>query len=71
VKKPVISVDDLEDSGDKAPSLATDLAASTFSIQNMANPLVMELVAIWATFIWFQDTLAGSLERLMEFLVKE
>jgi hypothetical protein len=31
----------------------------------------MEFVAIWATFIQFQDTLAGSLDRLTEFLVKE
>jgi hypothetical protein len=71
VKKLVIDVDDLEDSGDEALSLATDLAASVFAIWNMANALVMESVAIQATFIQFQDTLAGSLDRLMEFLVKE
>jgi hypothetical protein len=33
--------------------------------------LVTELAAIWATFIQFQDTLAGSLDRQTEFLVKE
>jgi hypothetical protein len=42
VKKPVISVDDLEDSGDEAPSPATDLAAAAFAVQNAANALVTE-----------------------------
>jgi hypothetical protein len=49
--------------------LSTDLAASTFAIRNAANALVTEFVAVW--FIQFQDTLAGSLDRLTEFLVKE
>jgi hypothetical protein len=71
VKKPVISVDDLEDSGDEAPSPATDLAASVFAIRNAASGLVTESAAIQATFVQFQDTLAGSLDRLTEFLVKE
>jgi hypothetical protein len=71
VKKPVISVDDLEDSGDKALSPSTDLAASAFAIWNVANALVMEFAAVQATFIQFQDILAGSLDRLTEFLVKE
>jgi hypothetical protein len=43
VKKPVIDVDDLEDSGDEAPSPSTDLATSVFSVQNAANALVTEL----------------------------
>jgi hypothetical protein len=43
VKKPVINVDNLEDAGDRTvPSLVTDLAASVFAIQNVANVLVME-----------------------------
>jgi hypothetical protein len=71
VKKLVINVDDLEDSGDEAPSLATDLAASVFAVRNVANALVTESAAVRAMFIQFQDTLAGSLDRLMEFLVKE
>jgi hypothetical protein len=47
VKKPVINVDDLEDADDRAiPSPATDLAASTFAIQNAANALVTESASI-------------------------
>jgi hypothetical protein len=42
LKKPVIDVDDLEDDGDEAPSLAMDLAASAFAIRNAANVLVTE-----------------------------
>jgi hypothetical protein len=71
VKKPVISVEDLEDSGDEAPSPSTDLAASAFAVRNAANALVTKFVAVRATFIQFQDILAGSLDRLTEFLVKE
>jgi hypothetical protein len=65
-KKLVISVDDLEESGNEAPSPATDLAASAFAVQNAANVLVTELAAVQATFIQFQDTLAGSLNRLTD-----
>jgi hypothetical protein len=68
VKKPIISVDDLEDSGDEAPSPSMDLTASVFAIR---NALVTESATVWATLIQFQDTLAGSLDRLMEFIVKE
>jgi hypothetical protein len=69
IKKPVIDVDDLEDVGDESlPSLAVDIVSSFFVLQYAANALVMELAA---TFIQFQDTLTGSLDRLMEFLVKE
>jgi hypothetical protein len=47
VKKPVINVDDLEDAGDgTVPSPATDLAASVFAVQNMANALVIESASI-------------------------
>jgi hypothetical protein len=47
VKKPVISVDNLEDTGDGAvPSPATDLAASAFAIRNAANVLVTESASI-------------------------
>jgi hypothetical protein len=72
IKKPVIDVDDLEDIGDGSlPSPAAGIALSFFVLQNTANVLVTESVAIQATFIQFQDTLAGSLDRLTEFLVKE
>jgi hypothetical protein len=71
VKKPVIDMDDLEDAGDEAPSLATDIASLSFALRNMANALVTESAAVQATFIQFQDTLAGSLDRLTGFLVKE
>jgi hypothetical protein len=71
VKKPVIDVDDVEDAGDEAPSLAVDIVSSSFALQNAANVLVTESAAVWATFIQFQDTLAGSLDRLTGFLVKE
>jgi hypothetical protein len=71
VKKPVIDVDDLEDDGDEAPSPATDIASSSFALRNAANALVTESAAVQATFIQFQDTLAGSLDRPTGFLVKE
>jgi hypothetical protein len=46
-KKHVINVDDLENAGDgTVPSPATDLAASAFSIRNVANALVMESASI-------------------------
>jgi hypothetical protein len=66
VNKPVIDVDDVE-----APSLVADIASSFFALWNAANALVTESAAFWATFIQFQDTLTGSLDRLMGFLVKE
>jgi hypothetical protein len=71
VKKPVIDVDNTEDIGDEAPSPAADIASSSFALQNAANALVSESAAIQAMFIEFQDTLAGSLNRLMAFMVKE
>jgi hypothetical protein len=72
VKKPVIDVDDLEDAGNESlPSPVADSVSSFFALRNTANVLVTELTAIQATFIQFQDTLTGSLNRLMEFLVKE
>jgi hypothetical protein len=71
VKKPVIDVDDIEDAGDEAPSPAADIVSSSFTLQNAANALVTESAAIRATFIQFQDTLTGSLDRLTGFLVKE
>jgi hypothetical protein len=72
IKKPVIDVDDLEDVGDSSlPSPVADIASLFFVLWNAANTLVMELAAIQATFIQFQDTLTGSLDRLTEFLVKE
>jgi hypothetical protein len=71
VKKPVIDVDDLEDSGDEAPSPSTDLMASVFAVRNAANALVTELATVRATLVQFQDTLTGSLARLTEFMVKE
>jgi hypothetical protein len=47
VKKPVIDVDDLEDTGDRTiPSPATDLAASAFAVWNTANALVTESASI-------------------------
>jgi hypothetical protein len=45
-KKPVINVDNLKDTGNEAPSPATDLAASAFAIQNAANVLVTESASI-------------------------
>jgi hypothetical protein len=72
VKKPVIDVDtDEEVVGESLPSPVVDIASSSFALQNAANMLVMESVAIQATIIQFLDTLAGSLNRLTEFLVKE
>jgi hypothetical protein len=47
------------------------LFPQTVRVALTANALVTESAAIWATFIQFQDTLTGSLNRLMEFLVKE
>jgi hypothetical protein len=47
VKKLVIDVDDLEDTGDGTiPSPAMDLAASAFAIRNAANALVTESASI-------------------------
>jgi hypothetical protein len=72
VKKPIIDIDNLKDAGDwSLPSPAADIVSSSFALQNAANALVTESAAIWATFIQFQDTLTGSLNRLTEFLVKE
>jgi hypothetical protein len=65
-------VDNLKDTGDGTiPSPATDLVASTFAIQNVANALVMELASIQGTFIWFHEQIATSLDRMTEVLVKE
>jgi hypothetical protein len=72
VKKPVISVDDLEDTGDgTVPSPATDLVVSVFAVQNAVNALVTESASIQGTFIWFHEQIATSLDRMMEVLVKE
>jgi hypothetical protein len=71
VKKPVIDVDDVEDTGDEAPSPTADIASASFTLRNMANALVIESAAVRATFIQFQDTLAESLDRLTVFMVKE
>jgi hypothetical protein len=72
MKKPVIDVDNLEDTGDgTVPSPATDLAASTFAVQNAANALVTESASIQGTFIWFHEQIATSLDRMTEVLVKE
>jgi hypothetical protein len=72
VKKPVISVDNLEDDGNGTiPSPATDLAASAFAVQNAANALVMESASIRGTFIQFHEHIATSLDRMTEVLVKE
>jgi hypothetical protein len=68
VKKPVIDVDNVEDAGNEAPSPAAD---TSFALRNAANVLVTESAAVRATFIQFQDTLTGSLDRLMVFMVKE
>jgi hypothetical protein len=64
-------VDDLEDSGDEAPSPATDLAASAFAVRNAANALVTESASIRGTFIWFHKHITKSLDRMTEALVKE
>jgi hypothetical protein len=71
VKKPVIDVDDVEDTGDEAPSPVADIASSSFALRNVANALVTESAAVRVTFIQFQDRLTGSLNRLTVFLVKE
>jgi hypothetical protein len=72
VKKPIINVDaDEEVAGGFLPSPAADITALSFVLRNMANALVMESAAVQATFIQFQDILAGSLDRPTEFLVKE
>jgi hypothetical protein len=69
-KKPVINVDDLEDTG-TAPSPLADLAASAFAIWNATNALVTESASIQGTFVWFHKQIATSLNRMMEVLVKE
>jgi hypothetical protein len=72
VKKPVVTVDANEKVASRSlPSLAADIVSLSFALWNTAKVLVMESVAIQAMFIQFQDTLAGSLNRLMGFLVKE
>jgi hypothetical protein len=72
VKKPVISVDDLEDAGDgTVPSPVTDLAASTFAVRNAANALVTESASIRGTFIRFPEQITTSLDRMTEVLVNE
>jgi hypothetical protein len=53
VKKLVIDVDNLEDSGDEAPSPSTDLTASVFAVWNAANALVTESATVWATLVQF------------------
>jgi hypothetical protein len=71
-KKPVINVDDLEDTDDGAvPSPATDLAASAFAVRNAANALVTESASIQGTFIRFHEQIMTSLDRMTEVLVKE
>jgi hypothetical protein len=72
VKKPVINLDDDEEvAGGSLPSPAADIAASSFILRNAANALVTESAAVRATFVQFQDRIAGSIDRLMAFLVKE
>jgi hypothetical protein len=71
VKKPVIDVDDVEDTGDEVPSPAADIVLSSFILRNAANTLVTESAALQATFIQFHDTISGSLDKLIKFLVKE
>jgi hypothetical protein len=71
VKKPVIDVDDVEDTGDEVPSPTADIVSSSFILRNAANALVMESAALRATFIQFHDTISRSLDTLTEFLVKE
>jgi hypothetical protein len=72
VKKPVINVDNLKDDGDGTiPSPVTDLVASMFAVQNVANVLVTESASIRGTFIWFHEHIATSLDRMTEVLMKE
>jgi hypothetical protein len=72
MKKPVISVDDLEDAGNRTvPSPATDLVASAFAVRNAANALVTESASIRGTFIRFHEQITTSLDRMTEVLVKE
>jgi hypothetical protein len=72
VKKPIITVDDLEDAGDRAaPSPATDLAASVFAVRNAANALVTESASIRGTSIRFHEQIMAGLDRMTEMLVKE
>jgi hypothetical protein len=71
VKKPVIDVDDVKDTGDEVPSLAADIVSSSFILWNAANALITESAALRATFIQFHDTISGSLDKLTEFLVEE
>jgi hypothetical protein len=70
-KKPIINVDNLKDTGNKAPSPVTDLAASAFAMQNMANALVTESASIRGTFVWFHEQIVTSLDRMTEVLVRE
>jgi hypothetical protein len=72
VKKPVINVDDLKDTGDgTAPSPVMDLAASVFAVQNTTNVLVTESASIRGIFVWFNEQIATNLDRMMEVLVRE
>jgi hypothetical protein len=72
VNKPVINLDDDEEvAGGSLPSPPADITASSFVLWNAANTLVTESAAVRATFIQFQDRIAGSIDRLTVFLVKE
>jgi hypothetical protein len=72
VKKPVINVDDDDEvAGGSLLSPAVDLMSSSFVLQNAANALVTESATLRATFIHFHDKISGSLDKLMEFMVKE
>jgi hypothetical protein len=72
VKKPVIDMDEEEEvMGRSLPSPAADLMSLSFILRNVANALVTESATLWATFIHFHDKISGSLNKLMEFMVKE
>jgi hypothetical protein len=71
VKKPIVTVDANEEvASGSLPSPVADIVLSSFTLWNAANTLVTESAAIQATLIQFQDTLAGSLDRLTGFLVQ-
>jgi hypothetical protein len=72
VKKPVINVDDLKDTGDGTVlSPAMDLVASVFVLRNVANALVTESASIQGTFVQFHEQITASLDKMTEVLVKE